>query len=47
MISPFLAELTDIIVVRVKNTAPTTYADLSNTYRHFVENGIGDYRNKP
>ena len=35
-----------IYVADVENTALTTYKDPPNTYRHFVDDGIGDFRDK-
>ena len=44
--SPLVVELTEIRVADVENTALTTYKDPPNTYRHFVDDGIGDFRDK-
>ena len=44
--SPLVVEMTDIRAADVENTALTTYTDPPNTYRHFVDNGIGDFRDK-
>ena len=44
--SPLVVELDDIGVADVENTALTTYKDPPNTYRHFVDDGIGDFRDK-
>ena len=38
--------LSEIRVADVENTALTTYKDPPNTYRHFVDDGIGDFRDK-
>ena len=45
--SPLVVELADIRVADVENTALTTYKDSPNTYRHFVDDVIGDFRDKP
>ena len=44
--SPLVVELAEIRVADVENTALTTYKDPPNTYRHFVDDGIGDFRDK-
>ena len=44
--SPLVVELAEIRVADVKNTALTTNKDPPNTYRHFVDDGIGDFRDK-
>ena len=44
--SPLVVELAEIRVADVENTALTTYKDPLNTYRHFVDDGIGDFRDK-
>ena len=44
--SPLVVELAEIRVVDVENTALTTYKGHPNTYRHFVDDGIGDFRDK-
>ena len=44
--SPLVVELTEIRVADVENTALTTYKDPPNTYRHFFDDGIGDFRDK-
>ena len=44
--SPLVVELADIGVADVENTALTTYTDPPNTYRHFVDDEIGDFRDK-
>ena len=44
--SPLVVELAEIRVADVENTALTTYKDHLNTYRHFVDDGIGDFRDK-
>ena len=44
--SPLVVELAEIRVVDVENTALATYKDPPNTYRHFVDDGIGDFRDK-
>ena len=44
--SPLVVEFAEIIVADVKNTALTTYTDPPNTYRHFVDDGIGNFRDK-
>ena len=44
--SPLVVELAEIRVAEVENTALTTYKDPPNTYRHFVDDGIGDFRDK-
>ena len=44
--SPLVVELAEIRVADVENTALTTYKDPPNTYRHFVEDGIEDFRDK-
>ena len=44
--SPLVVELAEIRVADVEYTALTTYKDLPNTYRHFVYDGIGDFRDK-
>ena len=41
-----MVELAEIRVADVENTALTTYKDPLNTYRHFVDDGIGDFRDK-
>ena len=41
-----MVELAEIRVADVENTALTTYKDPPNTYRHFVDDGIGDFRDK-
>ena len=46
MESPLVVELAEIRVADVENTALTTYKDPPNTYRHFVDDGIGDFRDK-
>ena len=46
MESPLVVELAEIRVADVDNTALTTYKDPPNTYRHFVDDGIGDFRDK-
>ena len=44
--SPLVVELAEIRVADVENTALTTYKDPPNTYRHFFDDGIGDFRDK-
>ena len=44
--SPLVVELAEIRVADVENTALATYKDPPNTYRHFVDDGIGDFRYK-
>ena len=44
--SPLVVELAEIKVADVENTALTTYKDPLNTYRQFVDDGIGDFRDK-
>ena len=44
--SPLVVELAEIRVADVENTALTTYKDPPNTYRHLVDDGIGDFRDK-
>ena len=44
--SPLVVELAEIRVADVENTALTTYKDSPNTYRHFVDDGIGDFRDR-
>ena len=44
--SPLVVELAEIRVADVENTALTTNKDPPNTYRHFVDDGIGDFRDK-
>ena len=44
--SPLVVEMTEIRAADVENTALTTYTDPPNTYRHFVDNGIGEFRDK-
>ena len=44
--SPLVVELAEIRVADVENTAFTTYKHPPNTYRHFVDKGIGDFRDK-
>ena len=44
---PLVVELAEIIAANVENTALTTYTDPFNIYRDFVDDGIGDFRNKP
>ena len=44
--SPLVVELAEIRVADVENTALTTHKDPPNTYRHFVDDGIGDFRDK-
>ena len=44
--SPLVVELAEIRVADVETTALTTYKDPPNTYRHFVDDGIGDFRDK-
>ena len=44
--SPLVVELAEIRVADVENTALNTYKDPPNTYRHFVVDGIGDFRDK-
>ena len=44
--SPLVVELAEIRVADVENTALTTYKDPPNTYRHFVDDGIGDFHDK-
>ena len=46
MASPLVVELAEIRVADVENTALTTYKGPPNTYRHFVDDGIGDFRDK-
>ena len=41
-----VVELAEIRVADVENTALTTNKDPPNTYRHFVDDGIGDFRDK-
>ena len=41
--SPLVVELAEIRVAYVENTALTTYKVPPNTYRHFVDDGIGDF----
>ena len=41
---PLVVELADLRVADVENTALTTYTDFPNIYRHFVGDGIGDFR---
>ena len=41
-----MVELAKIRLANVENTALTTYKDPPNTYRHFVDDGIGDFRDK-
>ena len=44
--SPLVVELAEIRVADVENTALNSYKDPPNTYRHFVDDGIGDFRDK-
>ena len=44
--SPLVVDLAEIRVADVENTALTTYKDPPNTYRHFVDDGTGDFRDK-
>ena len=44
--SPIVVELAEIRVADVENTALATYKDPPNTYRHFVDDGIADFRDK-
>ena len=44
--SPLVVELAEIRVADVENTALTTYKDPPNTYIHFVDDRIGDFRDK-
>ena len=41
-----MVELAEIRVADVENSALITYKDPSNTYRHFVDDGIGEFRDK-
>ena len=41
-----MIEMAEIRVADVENTAFTTYTDPPRTYRHFVDDGIGDFRDK-
>ena len=41
-----MVELAEIRVADVENTALTTYTDPPNTYRHFGDDGFGDFRDK-
>ena len=42
--SPLVVELAEIRVAEVEDTALKTCSDPPNTYRHFVDDGIGDFR---
>ena len=44
--SPLVVELAEIRIADVENTALTTYKNPPNSYRHFVDDGIGDFRDK-
>ena len=44
--SQLVVELAEIRVANVENTVLITYKSPPNTYRHFVDNGIGDFRDK-
>ena len=44
--SPLVVELAEIRVADVENTTLTTYKDPPKTYRHFVDDGIGDFRDQ-
>ena len=48
IISPLMVELAEIRVAGAGNTALATYTDPRppSTYRHFVDDGIGDFRDK-
>ena len=44
--SSLMVELAKIRVANIENTALTTYKNPPNTYRHFVDDGIKDFRDK-
>ena len=44
--SPLVVELAEIRVAETETTALKTYSDPPNTYRHFVDDGIGDFRDR-
>ena len=45
--SPLVVVLAEIRVTEVETIALETYNDPPNTHRHYVDDGIGDYRDKP
>ena len=44
IVSPLVVELAEIRVAEVEDKALQTCSDPPNTYRHFVDDGIGDFR---
>ena len=46
MRSPIVVEQAEIRLADVENNALATYTDPPKTFRHFVDDGIGDFRDK-
>ena len=44
--SPLVVELAEIKVTKIQETALNTYSDPTSTYRHFVDDRIGDFRDR-